>query len=86
MQKTLRGPNGMRLELDSREVIVDDPGAGTPAMVYKGDHSATFFCAVDTGELSGTRPELIHLNDAEIAWLDQQWETVDNFLHWASRQ
>lgn len=32
-QKTLRGPRGLLVELDQTQVIRDDPGQGTPAIV-----------------------------------------------------
>jgi len=56
--------DGWKLVLDKSEIIPDDPGAGTPAMVYapNGD-SATYNCAVDTGEIgdeSDRIPNSIH--------------------------
>lgn len=67
MIKKLRGPGGILLELDPSEVFLDNPGEGTPAMVYLGDWSATYHCAVDTGEV-----EYEKLTDAQLDWLDKQ--------------
>ena len=49
---TLRGPMGYTLVLDPAEIIPDDPGAGTPALVYDPTRrrSSTYWCAVTTGE------------------------------------
>lgn len=41
MRETLHGPGGVRLELDKTQVFPDDPGQGTPAMVYYKDGCAT---------------------------------------------
>ena len=52
MQKTIRfGPN-WTLVLDSSEVFPDDPGAGTPAMVYGPKrYQATYWFALNEGLL-----------------------------------
>lgn len=55
-QERIESPNDSRyyVELDSDQVYPDDPGNGTPAMVYgPGGVSATLWCAADTGELLG---------------------------------
>jgi hypothetical protein len=66
-----------RLELDSDEIIANDPGAGTPALVYGPDkQTATFWCALSSGELGdGTE-----IPAPVMKWLDRMTETVDNFL------
>lgn len=75
-KRTLHGP-GIRIELDKTEVFPDDPGAGTPAMVYVGRASATFWCALDTGELWGGNVEL---TDRQVKWLHEQYAEVNEFL------
>lgn len=50
MKKTLTGPTGLSLELDSEEIYPADPGRGTPAIVVlrqgkKELGTATFYCA-----------------------------------------
>ena len=77
MKKTLNGPNGIRIELDSDEIYPDDPGAGTPVMVYLGEYSGTFYCVWDTGEIECGEKTLskTHQN-----WIDKQFEKVDAFV------
>jgi hypothetical protein len=81
MQKTLQGPGGISIVLDSAQIFPDDPGAGTPAMVYFNpygkEYSATFYCALDTGELECGEHTLsiTHCN-----WLAAQENTVAEFL------
>ena len=77
MTKTLIGPEGIRIVLDSREIVPNDPGAGTPAMVYVGAHSGTFWCALDTGEIDGGD---YTLSDRQFRWLDDQFDSVDAFM------
>lgn len=76
--KLLVGPGGLRLVLDTTQVFPDDPGAGTPAMVYlsKPHASATFWCAVDTGECDDVR-----LSDTQCRWLQEQYDEVNDFLY-----
>lgn len=50
MNKTVNGPNGVVLVLDRDKVVLDDPGADTPAMVYYKRGSATYWCACGEGE------------------------------------
>lgn len=66
-----------RVELDPSQVFPDDPGNGTPEMVYgPNDTSGTFFCTIDTGELDGIR-----LPFAVLAWLgsDHVVNAIDAF-------
>ena len=77
MIKMLKGPNGITIELDSRQVFADDPGAGTPALVHVGKYSATYWCALDTGELDGGE---YMLTDRQSAWLDEQIDAVSDFI------
>lgn len=76
MTQTLTGPNGLRIVLDSREIVPSDPGLGTPAMVYLAQRSGTYWCALDTGELDG---EYV-LSDAQCRWIDAQFDTVSEFV------
>jgi hypothetical protein len=82
MKKTLQGP-GIRIELDTDEVIPDDPGAGTPAMVYVTGPvagQATYWCALDTGEIDTGRHGYRDLTPAQSAWLERQLDAVNDFL------
>lgn len=78
--KLLIGPGGLKIVLDKSQVILDNPGAGTPAMVYTKDAKAngTFWCAVDTGEVDGVR-----LTDPQCEWLQEQDVKVNEFLYGA---
>lgn len=65
------GPDGLRLDIDTN----DD---ATPALVVvrvgRKEHTATYDCAVGTGELDGGA---YILNDAQVAWLDQFAELAE---------
>lgn len=83
MKKTLRGPEGVTLELDSHEIYPEDPGQGTPAMVYKTVNGrlymATLTCAEMTGELCADRGGAIELSETVCDWLgsDKVQEEVE---------
>jgi hypothetical protein len=76
-RRTLTGPGGLLLVLDSAQIFPDDPGQGTPAMVHKGRYDATFWCALDTGELDCGGYEL---SDSERLWLEAQEPAVSEFM------
>lgn len=78
MQKTLYGPYGIKLVLDTDEVFPDDPGNGTPAMVYYGTGSATYWCAI--GESEVWDKQAIRLPEKCLNWLESQEIELDNFL------
>lgn len=78
MKKTLTGPGGIQIVLDSSEIFLEDPGAGTPAMVHVGRYAGTYFCATETGELSCGD---YTLSLAEVRWLDEQFDAVQDFLY-----
>lgn len=75
MKKTLVGPSGLRLVLDTDEVHPENPGEGTPAMLYLGKMSGTYWCALDTGEVDERE-----LSSLQYAWLTAQEELVEEFL------
>lgn len=70
---------GCRVELDTDEVYPDDPGQGTPAMVYYRDGSATYWCAVGEGEVDGK--EFIRLPPRVLEWLESLENEIDEFLY-----
>jgi hypothetical protein len=74
---TLRGPGGIKIELDASEIFPDDPGNGTPAMVFCGKHGGTFWCALDTGELGCGDYEL---TDEQHRWLQSRVDAVNDFI------
>lgn len=77
--------NKLRVVLDKREVFPDDPGNGTPAMVYyenqHGRFSATYWCACGEGELLDDRGRTHQLTQAQLDWLDSLEPELTHFLH-----
>lgn len=70
-----------RVELDKEQVIPDNPGEGTPAMVYGPKKSCgTLYAAQDNGELA-CGPSVHTLPASVTDWLNQIDEEVDNFLY-----
>jgi hypothetical protein len=80
MIKTLRGPGGIRVVLDTARVIPNDPGADTPAMVHLGRSTGTYWCVADTGELIDNL-DGAQVTDAQSAWLDSIGDEVNAFLY-----
>jgi hypothetical protein len=75
-KQTLRGPDGIKLELDANEVYPHDPGMGTPALLtLKSGDTVTFACALDTGEAENET-----LTGAQQDWLAKLADGVDNWL------
>lgn len=69
-----------RVELDKDEIIPDNPGEGTPAMVYgPNESSGTFYAAQNEGELC-CGPREHTLPDIVTRWLNDIDEEVDDFL------
>lgn len=80
MKRTLTGPGGLTLVLDSAEIFPDDPGQGTPAMVHTPEGGdGTFWAALGEGELI-CGPEPVQLTLSQSNWLEQQEDTVAAFL------
>lgn len=75
-KKTLRSGRVL-LELDRDQVVPDDPGSGTPAMVWVGNDSGTYWCVTDTGETINGGP----LKPSELAWLESMRDEVERFLY-----
>lgn len=74
MQKTLNGC-GLIIELDTAQVFAHDPGRGTPAMVNIKGRSATYWCALNEGEVEDVR-----LTAAQMRWLETQEDKIVRFL------
>jgi len=78
MKRTLQGPCGYRVELDTDKVIPDDPGADTPALIYdRWGNVGTYWCAWDTGYVE----ERFISAKAVHEWLDEINEEVNAFLY-----
>ncbi len=75
MIKKIQGPNRLQLVLDSSQIFPDDPGNGTPAMVYRMGRgvsiaeSATFWCAQGEDALSDDSGIDQPLRPEESKWL-----------------
>lgn len=74
--------------LDPGEIFPDDPGAGTPVMVFLSpcgvltnghptnySASATWHCASEAGDIEG-----YELSNEEIAWLNSLEDEVEQLL------
>lgn len=72
--------------LDPAEVFPEDPGQGTPAMVYgPGNASGTFNCAMGEGELV-CGPVDHELPSNVMCWLESIAGEVDTFLNKATEE
>jgi hypothetical protein len=82
-KQTIKGPGGLKIELDADEIFPDDPGQGTPILVSLPEggerYTATYNCAVSENEVDG-----IYLNDDQIDFLQNLDCELDNWLthHW----
>lgn len=66
-----------RVVMDASEIFPDDPGRGTPLMVYGPKNaSATFTCALCEGELD----DYAKLPENVWKWLDDVSDTVYEWL------
>lgn len=84
MKKNLYGPGRLRVELDTEQVFPDDPGNGTPAMVFLpfGRGCSTYWCAREVGTVDGgQRGGEIPLTDAQCEWLWSIEDAVEDFIH-----
>lgn len=73
---TKRGPGGIVLTLDASEIVADNPGDGTPAMLSLPDgRSGTYWCALDTGEVDG-----LPITPAQQQWVDSLVDAVDGWM------
>lgn len=83
MRKILHGPGCIKIVLDRSQVFVNDPGAGTPAMVSRKigrhEYTASYDCAHQTGELLGLQGG-IGLTTAQAEWLDAVEDELTEFL------
>jgi hypothetical protein len=79
----------LKVVLDRSKVVLDNPGADTPALVYLYDNrkevgNASFNCAVEAAEVAlyDNVPEHVshYLNTAQTAWLEKIQDEVEEFL------
>jgi hypothetical protein len=74
VKTVLHGPQGIRITLDTNEIIPDDPGAGTPVLVELGSESSTYDYAVETGEVG-----LTLITSKQNRWLEAVRDQVEAF-------
>lgn len=70
----LVGPRRARVVCDINEIYLDDPGRGTPIMVYWEDYSGTFCCCRNEGEIDG-----VQLPRSIRDWLRSIEDTVSDW-------
>jgi hypothetical protein len=82
--KTIIVTDDIEIVLDPSEIYPDDPGNGTPVMVYKTvgreKYSSTWNCANGTGTLEG-REEIVDLTAYELRAMDEHAEEVDAWIN-----
>jgi hypothetical protein len=66
--------HGLRVDFDAAEIFPEDPGAGTPVMVYTCGNSATYNCARNEGEV-----DTVRLTQTQIDWL---WQIEEEVWDW----
>ena len=77
MDKRIIEHGRVRVSLNRKQVFPDDPGAGTPALVWVNGNSGTYWCVCSEGELMDG-PEL---TTPELRWLHSIADEVDSFLY-----
>ena len=69
----------VKLVLQQDECFPDEPGQGTPAMVYLRIHgevvSSTYWCCMDEGDIEGYT-----LSESIMEWLETRRKQVDRYL------
>jgi len=66
--------HGLRVDFDAAEIFSEDPGQGTPVMVWTCGNSATYNCARNEGEVDAVR-----LTQTQIDWL---WSIEEDVWYW----
>jgi len=74
-KQTLKGPGGIKIELDADEIFPNDPGQGTPILVNLYEGTASYNCAVSENEVDG-----IELEQIQIEWLNKLEYQIDTWL------
>jgi hypothetical protein len=78
---------GLKVVLNRNEVFPEDPGNGTPAMIYDAcdeRYSATLWCAMGEDELTCEAPGhegSRQLRLRQIEWLNEVETIADTFLY-----
>lgn len=73
---------GWSLSLDKGQIFPDDPGQGTPAMVYGPfGANATLACALNEGEARGSRGGYVTLPTSVYRKLEAAAEEANDWLY-----
>lgn len=81
MKKTLKF-RSLRVELDRSQVFPDDPGNGTPALVFGPGCSSTYWCAIGEGELLRDKGDGVYvLTESQFNWLESIEQEITDFLY-----
>lgn len=81
IERKWHGPDGWQLVADRRQVFPNDPGQGTPLMVYSplGTASGTLNRVLDTAETDTNNGRLLPVPGKVMAWLEN---TADDAQDW----
>lgn len=82
--QTIMGPRGIKLVLDASQIFPNNPGDGTPCLIYYKRETMTLECGTqNVGEII---PEAESYEDAEWAydWINSLYDAADEWLtyHW----
>jgi len=80
-KKTIKGPRDVELVLDPAQIYPEDPGQGTPAMVYYKGGSATFSCAANEGEVLDQWGFTIELPKEAVGWLQTIGQDLEDDMY-----
>ena len=79
--KTLEHPEGWKIVLDADQIVPDDPGAGTPAMVHgPRGQSGTYFAVYENEEIGRSDGSYEQIPRSIARWLDEQFDEVEAFM------
>lgn len=82
VERKWHGPDGWQLVADRRQVFPDDPGQGTPLMVFSplGSASGTLARVLDTAETDTNQGHLLPVPGRVMAWLESLAEDAETWV------
>jgi hypothetical protein len=69
--------HGLRVDFDADEIFPEDPGSGTPVMVWIDGESGSYSCVLEVGEVDSIR-----LAQYQIDWL---WSIEQDVWDWLEK-
>ncbi|MCV2216127.1 hypothetical protein [Thauera sp. Sel9] len=80
--QTFHGPDGWTVVADRRQVFPDDPGQGTPLMVYApgARASGTLHRVLDTAETDTNTGQIEPVTGRVMAWLEQIEDQANEWI------